>query len=365
MLSPRSVDEIQQDYFSALIQSGSGLVVDRIEGSLAYTLSRASSVIAAQQDYRLIESQANTSILTATGEYLDRIGSSFLVREGAQVATGFVMMRSFEQNIQIPQLTSLVYLENGLEFYTVNSGVVTVYPFLNTVIPVVSLNPGAEHNLPAGTKLFSPDFPDTQVIVGSNYTDRYYGDLIGGRDVEPDLSYRNRLIAYLSRSSSSTQSTIEAKLLQYPLVERVYVRTSIPGVVEIWLDSEQNYTDRQREEILTYIRPDISMGVIPVIIQARRKVVDVHVEMRPYSGRDADLNNLTQRVNAIVTAAVKSLGIGDTFSIQTVEGLISPLVRSVKIIEPTEDIVSLSDEVIVLGDIKVTYPAASTWYQNI
>lgn len=365
MITPRTIEEIQQDYFTALIQSGSGLIVDKVEGSLAYTLSRASSVIAAQQDFRLQESQLNTSILNARGSFLDVIGSSFLLRTQAKEAKGFVMAQSREASEIIPPLTRFIYLDNGLEFYTTNTSATPIYSFLETVLPVTALNPGVSSNLVSGTRLFAPDFPDTRFIVGSTRSDTYYGDLNGGQDEESDLSYQTRLIAYLSRSSSSTKSTIEARLLTYPLIDKVFVQTRTAGIVEIWVDSDLVYTEAQRNEILEFIRPDIAMGIIPIIIQARRKIVDIHLDMRPYGGQQGDLNNLTQRVKTIISATINALSIGDTLSPNILEGLISPLVRSLKIVTPTEDVSSASDEIIVLGDLKVTYPASSTWSQNI
>lgn len=349
MINQRSIQELEATYFSALAASGSNLVVDQQEGSLAYTLFRGSAAVAISQDNRLIEVQNSSSLIDAQGADLDRLANYITPRENATKAYGNVLAVAKEQSTPIPIGSILSSLVSGLQFKVITKSVTAVTLF-ETSLTIEALEPGSQSNLIAGTQLYSSSFPNVCFRVGTRHTDRYYGDLIGGQDRENDDQYRARAIQALTSPAISSKNNVLNKLRQYPLVDRAFVKTRAAGIVEIWLDSAEQYTASQKAEVLNYITPYIAAGAIPMLVQASRRTVDVTVDIKPFS-YTSDLSTVTNQIKNAINNLLLSLDIGVGVSVSAINQSFSTLVRESRILAPTEDITCGPDEILAPGNI--------------
>lgn len=357
MLTSRDIAKIQAEYFAALDRTGSNLVVDKKQGSLAYTLGRASAAIAASQDNRMVELQSQSSLLSATGSRLDEMGSFIAQREQASRAQGFVLAVSKSDPVTIAVGSTLIDVSSGLQFATINNAVNAVSLF-ESLVAVQAVEFGGASNLPAGTQLYSVDYPDVCFRVGSTHTDDYYGDIIGGQDLESDVAYKRRLAAYMASSALSSADVLVRKLREYPLVDRAFVKTRAAGIVEVWVDAAINYTDAQRQELLSYIRPYLAAGTLPIIVQANRRSVNITLDVKPY-GTTSDLSTLSNLLTNSINNLIFSLGVGESLTLAQLRTAIAGFAKEVQIIYPVEDIRCGSTEILTVGEIKLTFSATA------
>lgn len=356
MLRSRSIEEIQSTYFAALATSGSNLVVDTKDGSLAYTLARASAAVSASLDNRLIDLQNNSLILNASGSRLDELLGFVSPRQQPARATGSVLAISKTDSFVIPAGSILVNVSSGLSFATTSASVTAVNLF-ESLINVQAIEFGISSNLVAGTQLYSADFPEVCFRVGATHNESYEGDLLGGQNIETDNAYRTRVLGLISNPSSSSTSSIVRLLRDYPLVDRAFVRTTVPGVVEIWVDAGTIYTNAQRQELLDYVSPFLPVGALPFITQARRKLVNITLEVQPFSNNNNDLSNLSNRITSNLTNLILNLDVGESLSIGDIRRSVSSLARQVTVVYPTADAVCRADEILSPGEFKLVFSA--------
>lgn len=356
MLSARSIEDIQSTYFAALATSGSNLVVDTKEGSLAYTLARGSAAVSAAIDNRLIDLQNNALITNASGSRLDELLSFISPRQQPARATGSVLAISKTDSFTIPAGTQLINVSTGLSFRTTSASVTAVNLF-ESLINIQAVEFGTSSNLVAGTQLYSADYPDVCFRVGATHTEVYEGDLLGGQDIETDNAYRSRVLSLISNPSSSSSSSLVRLLRDYPLVDRAYVKTTVPGIVEIWVDASTIYTEAQRQELLDYISTYLPVGVIPFISQARRKPVNITLDIQPFSNNNNDLSALSNRVTSNLTNLILNLDVGESLSVGDIRRSVSSLARQVTVVYPTADIVCRIDEILSPGEFKFVFSA--------
>lgn len=357
MLTTRSIKEVQSLYFSALANTSSNLVVDTKEGSLAYTLARASAAVAASLDNRLIDLQDNSLIINASGSRLDELLGFVTAREQPSRAQGSVLAISKTESFTIPSNSILINVSTGLSFRTTSASVTAVNLF-ESLINVEAVEFGSSSNLSAGTQLYSADFPDVCFRVGSaNTNNGYEGDLVGGQNIESDNAYRSRVLSLLSNPSSSSSSSLVNILRQYPLVDRAYVKTTVPGVVEIWVDAGTVYTDAQKQELLDSISTYLPVGTIPFISQARRKAVNITLDIQPFSNNSNDLSTLSNRITTSLTNLILNLDVGESLSVGDIKRAVSALARQVTVVYPTADAICRSDEILAPGEFKFVFSA--------
>ena len=356
MLSTRSIEEIQLTYFAALATSGSNIVVDTTEGSLAYTLSRGAASAAAAIDNRLIDLQNNSLIVNATGSRLNELLGFIAAREQPARATGSVLAISKTDSFVIPTGSLLVNVSTGLTFTTTSASVTAVNLF-ESLINIQAIEVGSASNLVAGTQLYSADYPQVCFRVGTTNTTTYEGDLVGGQDVESDNAYRARVLALISNPSSSSSSSLVRKLREYPLVDRAFVRTTVPGVVEIWVDASTIYTAAQRQELLDYISEYLPVGSIPFISQAKRKPVNITLDIQPFSNNSSDLSTLSNRVTSNLTNLILNLDVGESLSVGDIQRSVASLARQITVVYPTDDVICRMDEILSPGEFKFVFSA--------
>lgn len=354
MITARSLSTIQSEYLSALAGSGSNLALDTVEGSLAYTMARGSAAVALSLDNRLLDLQATSSIFTATGNRLDELLSYVSSRQLATKAQGSVLAISKTDSTVIPAGSILINVSTGLSFITTSASVTAVNLF-ESLVNVVAIEAGSASNLPAGTQLYSADYPNVCFRVGETNNDIYLGDILGGENKETDNEYRTRVITLLSNPATASTNNLIAKLREYPAVDRAYVNTRTPGVIEIWVDGATSYTATETEDLLTYIKPYLAAGVIPFISQARRKSVNVTLDIKPFSTNTSDLTTLSNRVATSITNLIFGLAVGEGLLVSDIKRSVSALARSVSVVYPTENVTAQINEILVPGEIKYIY----------
>lgn len=353
--TPRTVDEIQQAFFAALAQANSRLV-DIAPGSFVYTISRAHAAVVADLEQKFLDVTEGSFIPTSTGEDLTSIGTSYnLPRLASTPSQGTVLAISFEGDFTVPEGSTLTHLDSGQQYITTQT--VAINDFAETPIAVIAAINGSNGNLAAGTPLYSDDFQDVDFVVGFSHpsSGEYCGNLTGGRDSESDTEYRLRLGDNIIASGSSSTVAIENKLLEYPGVNRAFVRTRVPGVVEIWVDVFEGFTPAQQLQVQEFIKPFLGAGIIAMISEVTRKPIDVSIAVTPFT--NADLQDLTEQIGALARNVFNQLEAGDSFVPSTVQTAIAPLAVSVTISNPTENVTALPDELITWQNILVTYPS--------
>jgi hypothetical protein len=357
----RTTEEIQQDYLIAVAKSGSSLVLDTDPGSVVYTLARGVAAVAVSQDLKL--QQLNASLTTAVGTQLDAIGESFGVsRLQETYAQGYVLaIISAESNLTSYTLTgktTLVDFSNGNQYVVVVSDA-TVYSNTEVRLLVKALLSGSASNVPAGTKLFCLERPEIQFVVGSTHLSGYLGDLTGGRDTESDSTYRQRVGQYLASTNTGSKQELTLKLQQYPLVTKAFVKTVAGGYVELWVDSLDLLTPSQLQELKTYISPFVAAGVVPILGQVTQRRLNLTLIVEPFRGLNADLSVLTENINTLVGTIIGALSVGETFYTEAIVNAVRPFVRSVVVTGVGSSVAAGVGELLVPGDIKVTYPVNS------
>jgi hypothetical protein len=357
MVQVRSIEQCQQEYFNALANSGSGIVIDGVEGSLAYTLSRASAVMAATLDEQLASLETEFTLTTASDVFLDRLGAFYLPRRKGVAAQGTALISSLVNNAYpLFYRTRLINLQSGLEYFTTNINQVFVQPYVEIPITIEAVEPGALYNMSAATQLSAPEYPDIQVIIANQRSNNAYtGGLDNGRDIESDESYRSRLLTYFSQGPISTNLRLENRLLDYGLVDRAFVRTPAPGFVEVWLDSSISYSKSQITEIYSFVQEYLSQGVVPMISQVGRRSVKVEIEVVPFPGSLVDLNVLSAQISSDISTYFDSLRLEQPLLVSQMLNTVRPLARNIIVRQPTTDVYPAIGEVVVSGGVKVIY----------
>ena len=352
--TPRTIDEIQQAFFAALGQANSRLV-DIAPGSFVYTLSRAHAAIVADIEQRFVDVIDGSFIQTSTGEDLDSIGNSYgITRLASTPARGTVLAMSFEGDFTVPTNTTLTHLDSGQQYVTTQTA--SINDFSETPIAVVAAINGDAGNLAAGTSLYADDFQEVDFVVGFSHpsSGEYCGNLTGGSDSESDTAYRLRLTDNIIASGSSSNVAIENRLLEYPGVNRAFVRSKVPGVVEIWVDVFEGFTPAQQRQVQDFIEPFLGAGILGMISEVDRKPIDVEIQVTPFTS--ANLQDLSEQIGALVRQVFGQLTAGDPFIPGTVQTAVAPLVVTAVVSNPTETVLALPNELITWQNILVTYP---------
>jgi uncharacterized phage protein gp47/JayE len=353
----RSFEDVFQEYLASVSNSGSGLTIDSTQGSFAYTLARAAASVLTLNDQRLQSLYLSSNPATAIGPDLDSLGSGYQILRGdPQVSVGFclaISTASVEQTISPDTL--LVNLENGLQYFVSSDSPISVPTFTEVRVPIKALQPGQQYNASSSTALFCPTVPNVLLTVGTEKlsTGEYYGDLVGGQDWESDSSYRLRI---LNRSQPYSSNYLVEKLLELPKVNRAFVSTRVGGVLEVWVDSlDLNFTETEIQAIMDYILPYCSPGIIPVVIKATRRSVNLILKIQPLSN-SSSLDDLTERIRDLSNQYFNRLSVNEPFLVNVFTSSLRPLVRSIEVVNLNQDIKPKLGEILIFGDFEVTYP---------
>lgn len=356
MIEPRTLQEAQAEYLRALAEADTPVNLDTSQGTVVHALSRGSGAVASQLDTRFAELQAGF-LTEAAGERLDLLASSFgLSRLLPSYSEGSVLVISNSTELTVTPDTRLLELATGLEFVVQNTSPVSVNTLSETVLPVKAAQTGTASNLPAGRLLYSANSPDIRFTVGSSRTTFYVGDLVGGSDGETDDELRARVGLFLASRATGSAQELLLKLLEYDQVDRAFVKTAVGGFVEFWVDSVAIFTPTELDQLKVYISEFVSAGIIPVVSQASRKPVAFELVVQPLRSSTLNLQTLTSTLRSVVRSLIDSLGLGEPLLRTQVITAVRPFVRSVEVRSMPPIIEAANSEVLVIGDIKVTYP---------
>lgn len=362
MYYPRLFQDIFDDYLNSIEQAGSGLDLQLNPSSPLYVLARANSTVIADLESQLVNLFTSSSPLTATGFDLDNlIYTPSIKRFPPSLSFGSVIVKPTPTSLSIPNNTILTDLDNGLQFATSQSAVTTT--FTNTIIPVSSLTTGFSNNLPAGTVLFTPDFPTIDFFVGSSISSNniFFGDFTGGADEEDDDSLRSRFLNFITTlDRTSSLPFIKNAVQLQPNVSKSFVKNRIPGIIELWvrfssLDGTTFYSDTEVDELKSSLLPYIPAGITISINEAKIKYVQLAISVVPYSS-SSDFTTINSQISFAIEDLVATLDLGQTLFLSSITTAILPFVSKVVITEPTTDIVPDMDQVVVVSSIKLTLP---------
>ena len=351
---PKTIEEAQQIYYQALADANSGLRLDTTQGSVVYTLGRGSAALAVQQDTELKALADSINLSTATGNDLEIYSSFGLTRGAANKATGTVLCLSNDSPISLAPSTVLINPQTNRQYLTQNPVALTI-SYVEVPVKVEALLAGYLGNLKAGTRLYSTQYPGVSFVVGNSHTESntYTGDITGGTDVEDDDRFRSRIASWMLSHSTCAKAMILNRLLTFPGVTKAFTVTRAGGVLELWVDSPSTFNAAQKIELTNYVLPYIAAGIVPAVSQITRKTVDLSLSVVPFAG--TDLDTLSSRFRQIILSFINKLEIGQDLSIDSLSNVLTPLASKV-VISPAKDVLANVGEMIVLGNLDVTYP---------
>ncbi|EKQ70409.1 putative phage Mu protein gp47-like protein [Leptolyngbyaceae cyanobacterium JSC-12] len=358
MVQPRTLTEIQQEFFQALLSQSTALN-DVRQGSILFSLSRALSAIQVQSDLQLSELANDYFLNTARGSTLDLRASDFgITRKSGVAATGFVLVISRTEGFTLQPNTILTDPITSLQFEVTAATAIPVSAFTEVKVPIKATLAGVSGNVEAGTRLISPVYPQGLFTIGSHRTSAGSpcGDLQNGTNEETDEELRRRVQVNLLHSRSTTEQAIRNALLAEITVPWVSLRYPKPGIIQIWVDNPSSLPASELERLRQIVLPLRPAG-IPVVTahQATRLLTDISIQV--YPEKTTNLQELTGKLQGIVSNYLLKLSLGQTFRKQV---LLDELTRTLGILslvltKPTFDVVPQALEVVRASKILVTY----------
>lgn len=355
MFKPRTIEEIEQRYAAALTALNSP-VNDLSPGSVLSTLIRAFSTVQLETELRYQESTKTFNLSTASGDDLDQYAALYgLLRKEGRRASGFILTSLNQGSFILNPGFELVNLRTG-EVYLVNTaGPVTISSVTETAVPIIAFNPGASGNLGSGSALvpLSPAPSDFRAFVGNERKadGTFCGALVDGQDLESDADLRNRVSASLNNRSSSTPEAVRQELLTLPLVRNAWARTLSPGVVEVLVRGEGTFNQSQLDLISARLNAILPVGIFAVLTPVRPLEIDVRMTVSPFP--QTSLDELDRQLRQVTANYFITLGFGDPFLPESLQRLLSPLVRSLSI--DGEIITPRQNQTLELGALNISY----------
>lgn len=362
MFISRQFQDILTEYISTIQSTGSPLSLDPNPSSPFYVLARANSAIIQDLELRFASLISSYSPLTASGSYLDNIISySSIVRLQPSFAEGVVTILPTSTAVSLPINTILTDLVSGTQFSTTES--VITNTALNTTVTVSALSLGSESNLSAGTLLFNSELlaiePSLKFYVGEINPDKSFSNgLAGGSDLESDSSLLARYLSFLnSNSNPYSIYSIRSVLQSYSGVSKSYAKTTIPGVLEVWVDFVNPYSKTEVDALKSFLEPYIPAGIVVSVSQVSIIGITLSMKVTPFNRSDS-ISSINSEIINMVNTIVDLLDVGENLRIQSLQAAISGvLVQSCVITEPTVDVEVNANEVIVVSSINVSYPS--------
>jgi len=354
---PRPLEDYQEFIYGQLAALNSPLT-DRSPGSGLYTLTRALAATHAEQDLRLQEAYYACSPATAYGEALDRHAADYgLKRKPGTPARGWVLAKALAETTQLPPQLVLTEPHSTLQFWVQSPQPVTLSFILETRLAVVCTQVGEVGNLKAGTRLFHPDYPQVQFVVGGQRTTTgVVGDLQGGSDPEDDSALRSRLYDRLTHASQSTGPALLQTLLAQVDVLWADVTVPTPGVAAFWVDAAAPLSHSRLNELLASIEPQRPAGIVYTLSQVGQQLLDMELRIWPAPG--IDLDELSSSLRQLVRDYVRSLSLHKTLSRQTLKAVLKqqvPGLLELEVAVPETDLQPAPYHVFRLRHVALTY----------
>ena len=197
-ISRENILEQMINFYALKLEVGESKVTDFNEGSEIRNLLEAYAVISYWMMDEKNEATKIAFIETAEGEYLDMHGAKpniNLPRDLGSEATGFVTFsipEAISEEIIIPENTTVVCEETGMEYYTQNEAIIPVGE-TNVVAAVECATEGVEGNCSMGAiNLIDDEILNIPELVVTNEN-----EIAGGTDYEEDEEYSKRLLNHV------------------------------------------------------------------------------------------------------------------------------------------------------------------------
>jgi len=269
------------------------------ESSVAQTLI-SSVAVEHLALYDLIDTlEQQTNPLTATGTYLDRIGSIFGVpRRQARPATtigatsGVVFTNRSNQQVNIPEGTLIWSSRSPYRRYRTISSL-TLAPNQQASVHVVAESNSSAYHVAAG-ELNQHGLQNPNVTVSNP------NPIVNAVDVEDDESYRARILQSFQRRYTGTAASLQAEVSNIPGVNQVRV-VSAPrgaGTVDVWVVPD---IVPPSQELVAAVRETVAGEVAPGIDWRVRwpRIVPVDVVLRLRWSRSVSSSTVSLVVDAV------------------------------------------------------------------
>lgn len=348
----RTIEEIIDQMRTSLVDDNSELANFPEYGNL-YAIYRSVAAAIVEQDVKINTVSSNLFLNSATGEALDAKGKEFnIIRRDGLPSTGGIIVLGDITNI--PAGTILTDNQTGLQFTVVNRISLIAQRGIGT-IECVEFTGLA--NLNAGRELFSSLFPNTKFIIGTSYDpflSLYRGGLIGGSERETDDQLRQRIINTLSTLSTSTINALELAALNVNGVSKVTVVENNPGLgyITVYINNSQKSILNQVKSRLNNTKP---VGVAIQIKSFTSITIDIDLTVTSYNSTNTV--NLNNKISAAIQTLLNGLSSNSTLSREAIAGSVInvPEVINVAVTNPTSNIEILSNEILTLNNLNITY----------
>lgn len=355
--SPRTFEQIQSEFFGALISSNSTLS-DTSPGSGIHALSRAVAITHLEQELLLDTTSSSYYLSTAKGQELEALASDFgLTRKLGSPASGYVLVTSSREELPIQPGAIFTDPRTQLQLRVASSSVTSVSFLVETKIPVVSTTTGYQTNLTEGTELIYSSDLRIDAVVGSHRTSagQVCGSLSGGADEESDLEFRIRISEYIVNRRGTTKNAIRNLLLSDPAVSWVHLESPIPGLIQVWIDNPLIISPSELQRLKDIAEKAKPAGCVLSVQQPFREPVDIEVKVR--INRNADQDFISASIASVIRTYVYGIQMAGSFSREDLIAEISRIqnILSVELIKPLSDFTAGQDSVIRIRDFVVSY----------
>jgi hypothetical protein len=357
MYKPRNLDELTDEIKLALVQQGSSLT-DISDGSVLTSLIRSVASTHEKQELSLQEIIRSFYLSTATGLDLDRKAEdSGLQRKAGLVASGSILTISQEGAMILPNELILTEPESGIQVVlNIASAFSNVSTNIEIRIEATAVAKGERGNLIEGTRLISPVFPQGEFVVGTHRTTtgKVCGSFSGGRSVESDAEFRQRIILSDTNPLTTTEGSLKSSLLKESVVTWAYIEPK-QGLIQAWIDSDSKLSKLELDRLADILSLNKAAGIPLVIYQADRELIDINIFIKPT--KFVDLQALTDIVVGLTNTHLQSLIVGAKFNRPDFISKLYQLtgVLEADIILPTEDLIPSNTSVIRAKTILVSY----------
>lgn len=303
-----------------------------------YAMLRSVAHLVAEQDFKIKTARDSFYVFSATGEDLDHRALDFgLFRKQGTFASGSVLVESNLGNNLIPQGTILTTADSSLQFEVIAE---TFVGSAETTLPVRSLTKSLNANLAAGTRLYSSFYPSVKFTVGqyrNSLSRQAEGAITGGRDLENDDLFKDRILRHLQSLGKGTVSAIEAAIMAIPGITRVFIRESAPaaGYVTAYINSQDT---RVMDAARIALQMSKCAGVAFLVESIETTPVNINLIVRVKDF--ADSARITARIKTLLTHYFDSLDLGQVVDPLTLNALVLSIegVTDSQILEPTNPV---------------------------
>jgi uncharacterized phage protein gp47/JayE len=348
----RTVEEIIDQMRASLVDDNSELANFPEYGNL-YAIYRSVAAAIVEQDVKIDTVSSNLFLNSATGEALDAKGREFNIirREGFPSTGGIIVLGSITS---IPAGTILTDNQTGLQFTVISRIALTADRGVGTIECVEFTGLG---NIEAGRELFSSLFPNIKFIIGTSYDpflSVYRGGLIGGSERETDNQLKERIVTTLSTLSTSTVNALKLAALNINGVSKVNIVENDPGLgyITVYVNNSQKSILNQVKTILNNVKP------VGVALQIKSfSIVSVDIDLTITSYNTTNTVNLNNQISSAIQTLFNNLNSGAVLSKEVIAGTVIniPNVINVAITNPTSNIEILSNEILTLNNLNITY----------